>query len=391
MFGFAVLLRFCLLASVGTVARTIVRTYVQPQTIKQSICALICAIFIVASSSAHGGGGQRANRKDASCARMIHLYPLSRLLVVSGIAVASLVSTHLVLLRNHYTEAELPGGDAPNSRKSASRPASKNRVPIDARLPSVPVANLGDGIGTIGPVLSCGRKKCLFPIVRVESSHENNGKVASSSEGYLLSNGDAKQYQRAYDAWRYAKFLEYHYGLRQTLLDKPVSIEITSQVAQNHLNVDFSDSGRLAYQQSTRQFEAGPAIAQPVRIVSGPWILLGCYGRHASSVTKLERFLAKMLDGVEEVNTKDKFISNFANDLNQTETILLESEVECLYHDFQLILDSRGHLIHIDLDRCLAQVRRNDGKGQITKDDQRLCMNQMHSLLEQSRLMFRRR
>ena len=169
---------------------------------------------------------------------MIHLYPLSRLLVVSGIAVASLVSTHLVLLRNHYTEAELPDGDAPNSRKSASRPASSNHVPIDARLPITPVANLGDGIGTIGPVLSCGRKKCLFPIV--ESSHKNNGKVASSSkssEGYLLSNGDAKQYQRAYDAWRYAKFLEYRYGLRQTLLDKPIQIEISSHVAKKHLNV----------------------------------------------------------------------------------------------------------------------------------------------------------
>ena len=321
---------------------------------------------------------------------MIHLYPLSRLLIVSGLAVASLVSTHLVLLRNHHTEAEVHDGDPPSTRKSASRPASRNHVPIDARLPAIHVANLGDGIGTIGPVLSCGRKKCLFPIV--ESSHQTNGKVASSSkssEGYLLSNGDAKQYQRAYDAWRYAKYLEYHYGLRQTLLDKPVSIEITSHVAKHHLNVDFSDSGRLAYQQSTRQFEAGPAIVQSVCIVSEPWILFGCYGRYGSSVKKLERFLAKMVDGLVEVEAREQFLSNFANDLNQTETILLESEVECLYHDFQLILDSQGHLIHIDLDRCLAQFRRNDGKGTITRDDQRLCMDQMHSLLDQSRLILR--
>ena len=323
---------------------------------------------------------------------MIHLYPLSRLLIVSGIAVASLFSTHRVLLRNYHTEAEVHDGPL-STRKSASRPASTNHVPIrvDTRLPAIPVANLGDGVGVIGPVLSCGRKKCLFPTV--ESSHKNNGKLATSStssEGYLLSNGDAKQYQRAYDAWRYAKFLEYHYGLRQTLLDKPISIEISSNVVKNHLNVDFSDSGRLAYQQSTRQFDAGPAIAQPVRIVSEPWILLGCYGRYVSSVKKLERFLAKMLDGHEEVDARERFLTNFAHDLNQTETILLESEVECLYHDFQLILDSQGHLIHIDLDRCLAQVRRNDGKGTITQDDQRLCKKQMHNLLEQSRLMFRR-
>ena len=246
--------------------------------------------------------------------------------MVSALAVASLVSTHVVLL-GHHSDAEVPDGDRPiSSRKSASRPASRSRAPIDTRLPITPVANLGDGLSAIGPVLSCGRKKCLFPI-----AHENNGKVApssTSSEGYLLSNGDAKQYQRAYDAWRYAKFLEYHYGLRQTLLDKPIPIEISAHVAKTHLNVDFSDSGRLAYQQSTRQFEAGPAIAQPVQIVSEPWILLGCYGRYESSVKKLGRFLAKMLDSRLEVEAREHFLSNFANDLNQTETILLESEVE---------------------------------------------------------------
>ena len=310
--------------------------------------------------------------------------------MVSGLAVASLVSTHVLLLK-HPSEAEVPDGDRPTLRKSASRQDSKNRATVDTRLPAIPVATLSDGLGAIGPVLSCGRKKCLFPIVK--ASHQTNGKVASSStssEGYLLSNGDAKQYQRAYDAWRYAKYLEYHYGLRQTLLDEPIPIEISSHVAQTHLNVDFSDSGRLAYQQSTRQFEAGPAIVQPVRIVSDPWILLGCYGRYESSVKKLERFLAKMLDGHEkEVDTRERFLANFAHDLNQTETILMESEVECLYHDFQVILDSQGHLIHIDLDRCLAQVRRNDGKGEITKDDQRLCMKQMHSLLEQSHRVLR--
>ena len=122
-------------------------------------------------------------------------------------------------------------------------------------------------------------------------------------KGYLISNGDAKQYQRAFDAWRYAKYLKYHYGLRQTLLEKPVQIDISADLAKTHLNVDFSDSGRLGYQNSTRKFEAGPAIAQSVQIVAEPWILVGCYGRYESSVMKLERFVSKVMkDAVVEVD-----------------------------------------------------------------------------------------
>ena len=325
---------------------------------------------------------------------MIHLYSLSRLLLLSGLAVVSLVSTHLVLLRNQHGEEEEVVSHEPRSGRSPPDP-SQSRQPSAKRSPSTGlVASLGDGLATLGPVLSCGRKKCLFPVVGPSNKH--NGKVAhadktgtSTSKGYLISNGDAKQYQRAFDAWRYAKYLEYHYGLRQTLLGKPVQIEISSDLARNHLNVDFSDSGRLGYQNSTRQFEAGPAIAQPVQIVAEPWILVGCYGRYESSMRKLERFVSKVMkDALAEVDAAaatNQFLDNFAHDLSQTETILQESEVECLYHDFQLILDAEGHLVHMDLDRCLAQVRRNDGKGKITTGDQHLCRDQMRSLLERSR------
>ena len=321
---------------------------------------------------------------------MIHLYFLGRILLLCGLAVVSLVSTHFVLLRNNHGEAVLE--DGPPSRRSAPNPTQSRQTNANTPLSTESVATIGNGLATIGAVLSCGRKKCLFPVV-VQSAKKYD-KVATAtntatSKGYLISNGDAKQYQRAFDAWRYAKYLEHHYSLRQTLLDKPVLFNVSADLAKNHLNVDFSDSGRLGYQNSTRQFEAGPAIAQPVQIVAKPWILVGCYGRYESSVKKLERFVSKVMkDVVVEVDataTKQHFLDNFAHDLNQTETILQESEVECLYHDFQLILDAEGRLVHMDLDRCLAQVRRNDGKGKITMDDQRLCRDQMHSLLEKSR------
>ena len=332
---------------------------------------------------------------------MIHLYSLGRLLLLSGLAVISLISTHLVLLRNNHDEAVLD--NEPPSRGSASNPTQSRQTNTNTLLSDGPVATLGNNLAIIAPVLSCGRKKCLFPVVN--QHNKNSDKVATAgttgtsilnSKGYLIANGGAKQYQRAFDAWRYAKYLEYHYGLRQTLLEKPVQIDISADLAKNHLNVDFSDSGRLGYQNSTRQFEPGPAIAQPVQIVAEPWILVGCYGRYESSVQKLERFVSKLMKDVVEVDatattrppspaTTNQFLENFAHDLNQTEAILQESEVECLYHDFQLILDAEGHLVHMDLDRCLAQVRRTDGKGKITRDDQRLCKDQMRSLLKKSR------
>ena len=321
---------------------------------------------------------------------MIHLYSLSRLLLLSGLAVLSLISTHLVLLRNQpVKDGDVSDDDPPLPRRLASRQTSKAHANSETVFSAEPIAELGNGLAPIGPVLSCGRKKCLFPVVdtTIKSSNDKVDPAATSttgapSKGYLLSNGNAKQYERAFDAWRYSKYLEYHYGLRQTLLDRPVQIDIPSDVAKSHLNVDFSDSGRLGYQNSTRQFVVGPAIVQPVQIVAEPWILVGCYGRYESSVEKIERFVSTVRGAPVEVDAGEQFLANFAHDLNHTETILKESEVECLYHDFQLIIDAEGHLVHIDLDRCLAQVRRNDGKGKITAGDQRLCRDQMRSLLE---------
>ena len=356
----------------------------------------VCAIFLERESPPLGHPfsfspcfRQRSLSHDA----MIHLYSLGRLFLLGGLAAVSLFWTHIVLLRNNHGKEE-GLDDEPRSRRSAPNPTQSGQTNENTLPFTGPVATFGDGLAAIGAVLSCGRKKCLFPVV--DQSTKNNDKVdpadttgTSTSKGYLISNGDAKQYQRAFDAWRYAKYLEHHYGLRQTLLDKPVQFDISADLAKNHLNVDFSGSGRLGYKNSTRQFEAGPAIAQPVQIVAQPWILVGCYGRYESSVKKLERFVSKVMKGalaeVDATATNNHFLENFAHDLNQTDTILQESEVECLYHDFQLILDAEGHLVHMDLDRCLAQVRRNDGKGKITRADQRLCRDQMHSLLAKSR------
>ena len=242
-------------------------------------------------------------------------------------------------------------------------------------------------------MLSCGRKKCLFAIVSSENdqlndnnSQKDTGMDKGLDKGYLISNGDAQQYQRAYDSWRYAKYLEHHYGMNQTLLDKPIRTHLSEDTVTNHLN---ADSSRMSYKNRPRRFEAGSFTLQPVRIVSQPNILLGCYSRYRKSIKKLGRFISQVKNKARESGkdiSAEQFTSNLLHDLNHAKTIMQEDEVECLYHDFQVMVDANGNLHHIDLDRCLAQVRRREeGKGKIRPKDKAQCMQDMHNIVEEIR------
>ena len=102
----------------------------------------------------------------------------------------------------------------------------------------------------------------------------------------------------------------------------------------------------MRYKNTTRRYHAGLIVIQPVDIIPKPWLLIGCFGRYIKANRNLKRFLQQIMaaDGSATAKTKAKeeFKSNFRRDLNQTFVILQESEVECLYHDFQVSRRKRG-------------------------------------------------
>mmetsp|Transcript_17549 Transcript_17549/g.38135 ORF Transcript_17549/g.38135 Transcript_17549/m.38135 type:complete len:182 (+) Transcript_17549:503-1048(+) len=174
--------------------------------------------------------------------------------------------------------------------------------------------------------------------------------------------------------------------MNQTLMDKPIRTHLSEDTIANHLN---ADSSRMSYKNRPRRFQAGEFTLQPVRIVSQPNILLGCYSRYKKSMKKLGRFISQVRRKARESGkdiSAEQFTNNLLRDLSRARTIMQEDEVECLYHDFQVMLDANGNLHHIDLDRCLAQVRRREeGKGKIRSKEKAQCMQDMHKIVEEIR------
>ena len=306
---------------------------------------------------------------------MIHLVYFAMLLV--SLVLASLLSAYFAL----SPVCDLGAGSQSNAPDTTRRLEADQKNFRVVNTAEQQLGDLVDDIGNIGPALACGRKKCLFPIVSKQLLTHNG-----MEKGYLISKGDARRYERSCDAWSYAKYLEHSYGISQTLLDKPIRKYVSEEFVTNHLNADTS---RMTYKNRTRRFEAGFLTFQPVRILPQPSILIGCYSKYEKSIGKLEHFISEVKNVAKEGGrdiTKEQFITTLVHDLNHAETIMKQDEVQCLYHDFQVMVNASGNLHHIDLDRCLPQIKRRiEGSGTISSEVKAQCIQDMHQFVDEIR------
>ena len=61
------------------------------------------------------------------------------------------------------------------------------------------------------------------------------------------------------------------------------------------------------------------------------------------------------------------FIETLQKDVNATKQMLMDNNYPCLLHDFQLMIDFKGRIHHIDLDRCFDEQPKQLDKDTIIR------------------------
>lgn len=199
--------------------------------------------------------------------------------------------------------------------------------------------------------INCGKEKCFY------ESKSNAG------AGYLVARSGTSggnttgKFDRLVEGWEYATRLEKQYHIKQFLISPPERILLSEELAEllnKNLWFGTRDMPVLETQPNHKKrkprFDANTlAYVQKVKKAPTPNLLLAC--AH-SNREHFERHVETFLLGV-----SPKFKEKFGRNLRKTFE-LLQQEPD-LYKDFQVIMDTRGVIYHLDFDRVF-QTREVD-------------------------------
>jgi len=193
----------------------------------------------------------------------------------------------------------------------------------------------------------CGKDKCFFPLKnQIDMAYIVQQEPINGSVFHLWST-----------AWQFGLKIEKKHSLRHLAITPPETIKITKSFA-NRLNTNLTKFYNGA-EKLTRRYHEGDVVVQKVRIMPTPSLLFGCNERKNSYFfnnweTKLLAF----------VNDKKTFRQNLEDNI-RTIGKLIKSQESCLSRDFQVFVDTRGDMYHLDLDRCFTGIltgKKNERK-----------------------------
>lgn len=117
---------------------------------------------------------------------------------------------------------------------------------------------------------------------------------------------------------------------------------------------------------TTERFPVGSsAFIQKVEVAPNPNILIGC------AKSKIKQFERDFEQFIPSIKQKKRFARKFTKYLKRSRDLLQREE--CLYKDFQVVLDIQGHLYHLDLDRCFVPEQPG-AKRSMSDDDKDACL-----------------
>jgi hypothetical protein len=213
---------------------------------------------------------------------------------------------------------------------SSSSTHNSTSAAIPARDESFRLDNLDLSV----PIL-CGKKKCLFTL------------SSDPTIGYLLlaSDGNDSKLRKLQVAWLYAKHLELHYKAKHLFLSEPKELKISTEFAGRLNGANLTRLEVNGESGTAPTFEKGRIVAQKVRVAPAGSLLVGCDRKFDHAVERLGDFVSCVKD-------RKSFVKKFDEQVSVMRDVLNVKENQCLLRDFQVLVDTKGNINQIDLDRC---------------------------------------
>lgn len=147
-----------------------------------------------------------------------------------------------------------------------------------------------------------------------------------------------------------------------------VSKEIAKRLNRN-IYIE-KDRIMLSRTKSRQRFPAGSIVyVQKVRLAPKRHLLMGCVD---SKVATFKKDFPKL---VPYIKFKKSFAKTVSKGLAEAKKLV---EIEpCLVKDFQIMVDAKGNIYHLDFDRCFRSSR---AKWRMSKEVTRSCMKALDKM-----------
>lgn len=182
---------------------------------------------------------------------------------------------------------------------------------------------------------SCGFIKCYF---RSKSDTQIGYVVAP------MTRQTAGRLKSLTNSWKFAEQLRQEHDVHHFLLAPPTTAVVNQKLFVG-LNQNLWSERSQKYQRFKRFRKGSTVVVQKVMAAPKQRILLGCAPPKLRIIRKqLDKFIRK------SVKDKDSFARRFHESFSKIRELLRHEP--CLIDDFQVFLDAKGNLHHLDIDRC---------------------------------------
>jgi len=259
------------------------------------------------------------------------LWPMpfdSRYSIQSYFAGEEVVHAGAAVANNHPNHDH--GAAAVDRTSSLRKKSNDTSAAVPARDESFRLDNLDLSV----PIL-CGKNKCLFTL------------SSDPTIGYLLlaSDGNDSKLKKLKVAWLYAKHLQVHYKAKHLFLSEPKELKISTKIAGRLNGANLTRLAVNGESGTAPTFAKGPIVAQKFRVAPTGSLLVGCDRKFDHAVERLGDFVSGVQD-------RKSFVKNFDEQVSVMRDVLNVKENQCLLRDFQFLVDTKGNISQIDLDRC---------------------------------------
>jgi hypothetical protein len=187
----------------------------------------------------------------------------------------------------------------------------------------------------------CGANKCFFPL----KSDPKIGYLVAPSKRQSKEQSETDWFRTLEASWELAEQVEREYDIQQFLLEAPINITISHDLAA-HLNRNLWRESRAKFERKERFPEQSTAFIQKVKTAPTPNLLFGC------AHSKVQQFQREVDEFIPLIRRKKRFARHFRKYMDQAR-VMMQKE-PCLIKDFQVLVDTNGRLYHLDFDRCFT-------------------------------------